>query len=220
MVRLIWVAPDRVDPEESFPALGERRPSPEPVSFADAPHMLSKSLADAVLVDGRNRTAETGALIRKLRNETEAPILVVLAETDLHDFDWSSGPAEFILEGCSRAELNARLERLTHPEPEPAELMRRGDVTINRERFEVRVRGDVLDLTFKEFELLEYLAARPGKVCSRRDLLSEVWGYDFFGGTRTVDVHIRRLRGKLGPAAHAIETVRNVGYRFAGGAGA
>jgi DNA-binding response OmpR family regulator len=217
MVRLIWVAPDRVDPEESFPALRERRPSPEPVSFVDAPHMLSKSLADVVLVDGRDRSPEAGALIRKLRNETEAPILIVLTETDLQEFDWSSGPAEFVLDDCSAVEFNARVERLTHPDPEPAELMRRGDVTINRERFEVRVRGEVLDLTFKEFELLEYLAARPGKVCSRRDLLSEVWGYDFFGGTRTVDVHIRRLRAKLGPAAHAIETVRNVGYRFAGG---
>ena len=73
-----------------------------------------------------------------------------------------------------------------------------------------------MDLTFKEFELLAYLASHPGKVCSRSALLREVWGYDFFGGTRTVDVHIRRLRAKLGhEASQAIETVRNVGYRFA-----
>ena len=214
--RLIWVGPQRVDPEESFPALGERRPSPEPVSFEDAPHLISKSIVDVVLLDGRGRPAESGSLLRKLRNETDAPILMVLSPDDLREFDWSSGAADFVLDGCSSAEFDARLQRLINPDPEPAELMRRGEVTINRERFEVRVRGEVLDLTFKEFELLEYLAARPGKVCSRRDLLSEVWGYDFFGGTRTVDVHIRRLRGKLGHAAHSIETVRNVGYRFAG----
>jgi DNA-binding response OmpR family regulator len=95
-------------------------------------------------------------------------------------------------------------------------VIKRGEITINRERFEVRVRGETLDLTFKEFELIAYLAQRPGRVCSRNALLSEVWGYDFFGGTRTVDVHVRRLRAKLAHEAHMIETVRNVGYRFAG----
>jgi DNA-binding response OmpR family regulator len=109
----------------------------------------------------------------------------------------------------------ARINQLASPtETDPADLIRRGPISIDRERFEVRVRGDRLDLTFKEFELLAYLAARPRRVCSRSALLREVWGYDFFGGTRTVDVHIRRLRAKLGPEAHVIETVRNVGYRL------
>ena len=73
----------------------------------------------------------------------------------------------------------------------------------------------VLDLTFKEFELLKYLAQHPGRVFTRAQLLQEIWGYDYFGGTRTVDVHIRRLRSKLGPEFEAIiGTVRNVGYRF------
>ena len=81
--------------------------------------------------------------------------------------------------------------------------------------YTAKVGGRMLDLTFKEFELLKHLAQHPGRVFSRQQLLSEVWGYDYFGGTRTVDVHVRRLRAKLGPdKEHLIGTVRNVGYRF------
>ena len=84
-----------------------------------------------------------------------------------------------------------------------------------RRRYTARVRGRVLDLTFKEFELLKFLAQHPGRVFTRAQLLQEVWGYDYFGGTRTVDVHVRRLRAKLGPEHESlIGTVRNVGYRF------
>ena len=81
--------------------------------------------------------------------------------------------------------------------------------------YTAKIKGRVLDLTFKEFELLKYLAQHPGRVFTRSQLLQEIWGYDYFGGTRTVDVHIRRLRSKLGPEFEAIiGTVRNVGYRF------
>ena len=82
----------------------------------------------------------------------------------------------------------------------------------------VTAAGRSLDLTFKEFELLRFLATHPGRVCTRPALLREVWGYDFYGGTRTVDVHVRRLRAKLGAEhEHLIETVRSVGYRIRGG---
>src|SRR5690606_35093053 len=81
--------------------------------------------------------------------------------------------------------------------------------------YSAKLKGRVLDLTFKEFELLKYLAQHPGRVFTRAQLLQEVWGYDYFGGTRTVDVHVRRLRAKLGPEHESlIGTVRNVGYRF------
>lgn len=217
MLRLLWLAIDRVEPEESFAPLAGRRPAPEPIAFANATvELISRRRADVVLVDARSRPEEGAALIRKLRNDNEASFLVVLEPADLVAFDWTCGAADFIADGCSVAELEARVGQVAHPVvPEPAEIIRRGDITINRERFEVRMRGKLVDLTFKEFELLGYLASHPGKVCSRSALLREVWGYDFFGGTRTVDVHIRRLRAKLGQeAAHAIETVRNVGYRF------
>jgi DNA-binding response OmpR family regulator len=217
MIRLAWLSPERTDPEESFPALAGRRPAPEPIPFSEAPSALPRSMAEVVLVDGRTHPEEASALIRKLRGEIEVPFLIVLSDAGVSDFDWSCGAGDFVTERSSPAELSARLGRLKNPhEPDPADLIRRGDVTINRERFEVRVRGEIIDLTFKEFELLEYLASRPGRVCSRSELLTEVWGYQFFGGTRTVDVHVRRLRSKLGHAAGTIETVRNVGYRFAG----
>ena len=93
--------------------------------------------------------------------------------------------------------------------------IRSGELSIDEATYTARLRARVLDLTFKEFELLKFLAQHPGRVFSRSHLLQEVWGYDYFGGTRTVDVHVRRLRAKLGPEHEAlIGTVRNVGYRF------
>jgi DNA-binding response OmpR family regulator len=93
--------------------------------------------------------------------------------------------------------------------------IRQGDVIIDETSYTAKIKGRSLDLTFKEFELLKYLAQHPGRVFTRAQLLHEIWGYDYFGGTRTVDVHIRRLRAKLGPEFEAIiGTVRNVGYRF------
>lgn len=219
VIRLLWLAPERVDPEESFPPLLGRRPAPEPIAFSDAtPESISRNLADVIVVDGRSKPIDAAAIIRKLRPEVEAPFVVVLEAADIPDFEWNCGASDFVSSNSSAEEMEARVVRLAHPvDAEPTDVIRRGDITINRERFEVRVRGEVIDLTFKEFELLEYLAFRPGKVCSRRDLLTQVWGYEYFGGTRTVDVHIRRLRAKLGhDSAEMIETVRNVGYRFAG----
>jgi DNA-binding response OmpR family regulator len=94
--------------------------------------------------------------------------------------------------------------------------IRLGACAINSDTYQVTIDGRPLDLTYKEFELLKFLAQHPGRVFTRGALLREVWGYDFYGGTRTVDVHIRRLRAKLGPEhEHLIETVRGVGYRAA-----
>jgi DNA-binding response OmpR family regulator len=93
--------------------------------------------------------------------------------------------------------------------------IRNGDLVVDEATYSAKLKGRVLDLTFKEFELLKYLAQHPGRVFTRAQLLQEVWGYDYFGGTRTVDVHVRRLRAKLGVEnEQLIGTVRNVGYRF------
>ena len=93
--------------------------------------------------------------------------------------------------------------------------IRSGEVVIDESAYTAKIKGRTLDLTFKEFELLKYLAQHPGRVFTRAQLLHEIWGYDYFGGTRTVDVHIRRLRAKLGPEFESmIDTVRNVGYKF------
>jgi DNA-binding response OmpR family regulator len=177
---------------------------------------IVRRVPDVILVDARGHPDEGAAVIQKLRNDTEAAFIAVLQPGDLTAFDFGCGAADFVTDGCTTEELMTRIQQVASPaESDPADLIRRGPISIDRERFEVRVRGERLDLTFKEFELLAYLAARPRRVCSRSALLREVWGYDFFGGTRTVDVHIRRLRAKLGPEAHVIETVRNVGYRLA-----
>jgi DNA-binding response OmpR family regulator len=124
----------------------------------------------------------------------------------------TSGPAE--LEARIRLAI-ARLTAQRQKDDPDAHVIRSGEVTVDDATYTAKLGGRPLDLTFKEFELLKYLAQHPGRVFTREQLLQEVWGYDYFGGTRTVDVHVRRLRAKLGPEhEQLIGTVRNVGYRF------
>jgi DNA-binding response OmpR family regulator len=122
-----------------------------------------------------------------------------------------------VLDIASVEEISARLSLVARRagHGDEATVLKVGDLTVNPDNYQVYVHGRPLDLTYKEFELLKFLAQRPGRVCDRDLLLREVWGYDYYGGTRTVDVHIRRLRAKLG-AEHEtlIETIRNVGYRL------
>lgn len=128
--------------------------------------------------------------------------------------DWGIG--DVILRTAGPAEVDARI-RLLRPQAaveEPSGTIAIGPLTIDEHSYTARYRGRTLDLTFKEFELLRYLASHPDHVFTRERLLSEVWGYDYFGGTRTVDVHVRRLRAKLGDQESVIGTVRNVGYRL------
>lgn len=116
-------------------------------------------------------------------------------------------------------ELCIRLNRLVQPSGSggDGELIVYGPLAINTLTYQARLDGRPLDLTYMEYELLKYFAEHPGRVCTREVLLSQVWGYDYYGGARTVDVHVRRLRAKLGePHASLIGTVRSVGYRFGG----
>ena len=129
---------------------------------------------------------------------------------------------DVVLHTCGPAELEARIRlaigRLAaqrEADDPAAHVIRTGEVVVDDATYTAKVSGRALDLTYKEFELLKFLAQHPGRVFTRQQLLQEVWGYDYFGGTRTVDVHVRRLRAKLGPEnEHLIGTVRNVGYRF------
>jgi DNA-binding response OmpR family regulator len=128
---------------------------------------------------------------------------------------------DVVLHTCGPAELDARIRlaigraSAAAPDDPAAHVIHRGEVVVDDATYTARIGGRPLDLTYKEFELLKYLAQHPGRVFSREQLLQEVWGYDYFGGTRTVDVHVRRLRAKLGTEhEHHIGTVRNVGYRF------
>ena len=188
---------------------------------AEATALIDAPRADAVLVDGRRDLPHVRSLCRLIRTTgVEGPVLLVTTEGGLAAVTAEWGVDDVVLDSAGPAEVEARLRlavgrRVEAAEDEvPAEI-RSGDVTIDEATYTARVRGRSLDLTFKEFELLKYLAQHPGRVFTRAQLLQEVWGYDYFGGTRTVDVHVRRLRAKLGSEHEAlIGTVRNVGYRF------
>ncbi len=185
--------------------------------------LVDATPCDAVLVDGRRDLAAARSLCRLLRTTgVDVPVLLVLTEGGLAVVaaDWAVD--DVVLTSVGPAELDARLRlatgrlALARAEAEaPTALIRGGDLEIDESSYVARIGGRTLDLTFKEFELVKFLAQHPGRVFSRQQLLQEVWGYDYFGGTRTVDVHVRRLRAKLGPDHEAlIGTVRNVGYRF------
>jgi DNA-binding response OmpR family regulator len=183
--------------------------------------LLSTPQHDAVLVDARRDLAGARSLCRLLRTTgVAAPMFVVLTEGGLVALTAEWGVDDVLLDTAGPAEVEARLrlslgrKEETAPAADPG-VVRAGELTIDEGTYTCRLRGRVLDLTFKEFELLKYLAQHPGRVFTRAQLLQEVWGYDYFGGTRTVDVHVRRLRAKLG-AEHEqlIGTVRHVGYKF------
>ncbi|QVQ50612.1 response regulator transcription factor [Spiractinospora alimapuensis] len=177
------------------------------------------SSVDAILVDARSDLAGARNLCRLLDTTgVDCPMLPILTEGGLAAISGDWHAADFLLSTAGPAEVEARL-RLSVGQSEtagdqPGEI-RRGDLTIDEATYTARLRARTLDLTFKEFELLKFLAQHPGRVFTRAQLLQEVWGYDYFGGTRTIDVHVRRLRAKLGSEYEAlIGTVRNVGYRF------
>ncbi|MGD9955918.1 MAG: winged-helix domain-containing protein [Candidatus Nanopelagicales bacterium] len=188
---------------------------------AEATALLDAPACDAILVDGRRDLPQVRSFTRLLRTTgVDVPVLLITTEGGLVGVTAEWGVDDVVLETAGPAEVDARLRlaigRLARAvEDDVPDEIRSGDVSIDEATYTARVRGRVLDLTYKEFELLKFLAQHPGRVFSRAQLLQEVWGYDYFGGTRTVDVHVRRLRAKLGPEHEAvIGTVRNVGYRF------
>jgi DNA-binding response OmpR family regulator len=158
--------------------------------------------------------------IRKRDNPVNAVLLLIsgaeLAELELRDdlFD------DFCLSPFHPRELEARLRHLfsSAEGATRADLVEHSGLVLNLETYQASFNGNALDLTFMEYELLKFLAQNPGKVFTREMLLSRVWGYEYYGGARTVDVHVRRLRAKLGEEhANLIQTVRSVGYRFGQG---
>ena len=188
----------------------------EPSALLDAPD------ADVVVLDGRRDLATARTTCRLIRSTgLSVPLLLVLTEGGLTVVNGDWGTDDIVLDTAGPAELSTRLRLLgegtrnqRQAEDENGEI-EAGDLTIDPSGYTVRLRGRGLDLTYKEFELLKYLVQHPGRVFTRAQLLQEVWGYDYYGGTRTVDVHVRRLRAKLGIEYETlIGTVRNVGYRF------
>lgn len=172
---------------------------------------------DLIILDGVADLVAAKSMASVLATaQVPVPVLLALKESALPVIDGSWGITDFLMPTTSLAEVDARIRlAITTTSASTATGISHSGVTIDESSYQANVGGRALDLTFKEFELLRFLVANPGRVYSREQLLSEVWGYDYFGGTRTVDVHVRRLRAKLGDHESVIGTVRNVGYRFA-----
>lgn len=207
--------------EDALPALGllSHRVTvlpPEASALIDAPQ------ASATIVDGRPDLARARSLTRLLRaTGIDVPLLLVVTEGGLAVVSDDWGMDDVVLADAGPAEVEARLRlaagRLLAARGSRGDstLISASGLQIDEGAYTAKLEGRTLDLTFKEFELVKFLAQHPGRVFTRQQLLQEVWGYDYFGGTRTVDVHVRRLRAKLGPEnEQLIGTVRNVGYRF------
>jgi DNA-binding response OmpR family regulator len=193
------------------------------ILLAEVSVLIDAPIVDCIFVDARRDLPNTKAFTKLITTTgVSTPIVVITTEGGLSaiNSDWQI--ADVILDTAGPAEVDARIrivigkDAITQLAKNPSlKEIRSGEVVIDEDSYTAKIKGRTLDLTFKEFELLKYLAQHPGRVFSRSQLLQEIWGYDYFGGTRTVDVHIRRLRSKLGPEFESvIYTVRNVGYRF------
>lgn len=183
----------------------------EPAALVNAPS------SDLIFLDARKDLTAAKSIAKILHTTgLTTPLILVVTEGGLAGVSAEWGADDIILEGAGPAEIDARI-RLNISRAQLAgttEEINASGIVIDEASYSARVNGKPLDLTFKEFALLKFLTSNPGRVFTRDQLLSEVWGYDYFGGTRTVDVHIRRLRAKLGDLESMIGTVHNVGYRF------
>lgn len=215
----ILVLTDSTDPSATvLPALDllNHRTSVQPTRMVSGP--VEAVTADLVLVDGRKDLISSRNLAQLLRGKgLEAPVIMVLTEGGMAAVASTWMVDDVVLDSAGPAEVEARLRlasaRVLAPEDTDDQRIHVGSVIIDEAAYSAHVSGEALNLTYKEFELLKFLAQNQGRVFTRSQLLSEVWGYDYYGGTRTVDVHVRRLRSKLGSDhEHMITTVRNVGY--------
>jgi two-component system, OmpR family, alkaline phosphatase synthesis response regulator PhoP len=159
------------------------------------------------------------ALCRMLRKRDVplSPLLLLVSGAQLTELELREDLYDdFCLTPFHPTELQARLKHSLwrSGKTSRAELVEVGTLVLNLETYQAQMDGHPLDLTYMEYELLKFLATHPGKVFTRETLLSRVWGYEYYGGARTVDVHIRRLRAKMGEENNLIQTVRSVGYRF------
>ena len=188
---------------------------------SEARDLLAREQPDLVVVDCSIRSPGDGEVVGLMTLCSESaphvPVLALIPNQGLTDYAHAGGFDDFSISPHRPQELVLRMKRLIErADPEDGDrTIRAGDLAIDLSRYEVTQDGRRMELTFKEYELLKFFATNPGKVFSREHLLNAVWGYDYYGGTRTVDVHIRRLRSKIenGPLTF-IDTVRNVGYRF------
>ena len=225
MYRVLLVTDDWTNKKPLKSGLLERGFTVAPLTSPDVfAEEFAPEKIDVVVVDLERCATERAKLCHALKRERllkDLPLVLLVTEDDLGQIDFGWGVEDYLTLPVSVKRLAERLHflmwKLHRVELKNGFSM--GGLVIDFERYEVHVHGEPADLTYKEFELLKFLAMHPGKVFTREALLDKVWGYDYYGGTRTVDVHIRRLRSKIETGGEAyIETVRNVGYKFLGAA--
>jgi len=167
--------------------------------------------------DGAKFGSEAWELAQRMRQEMNIALIALMSREKLNGFDFSTAIDDFVVKPWEANEVTARIKRILRQKGgmESEDVIRCGDLVIDSDKCEVSLSGKPIILTFKEYQLLKFLANNKGKVFTRDVLLDKVWGWDYYGGDRTVDVHIRRLRSKIEDKDHSfIETVRGIGYRF------
>ena len=184
---------------------------------ADLDFEVDNSLLHLALVDLDAMSLSDAGYCIQVCSKMKLPVIALVPERHMTDLDATLDIEDFIVSPPNPAELVTRANRVlrrTRPQ-EGDDVIRLGDLVINPTTYEVSLKGRRVNLRFKEYELLKLLASNVGRVYTRESLLNIIWGFDYFGGTRTVDVHIRRLRSKIEDTDHPfIETIWNVGYRF------
>jgi len=186
------------------------------------PEELIRQTCDVLLVDmdGSSASAQIEPMLeqlRELRITRNIPAIALISDEGLSRLNSNLAIDDFVVKPWNTSEVATRAKRVIKQSnnTQGRDLITCGDLLIDIAKCEVSIDGRILALTFKEYELLKFLARNRGRVFTREALLNEVWGYDYYGGDRTVDVHIRRLRSKLGDYTNNyIQTVRNIGYKF------
>ena len=177
---------------------------------------------DALLINLMNRPADAavGGLLHADVLPPNTATIAIVSASDLAGLEYELPVDDLLVYPAPQEELAARIRRAAwrRTGAESAHVLRSGELLIDQGNYKVFLGGRPVQVTYKEYELLRFLVLNQGKVCTREMLLNQVWGYDFYGGARTVDVHIRRLRSKIENHTQTfIQTVRNVGYRFQAG---
>jgi two-component system alkaline phosphatase synthesis response regulator PhoP len=168
-------------------------------------------------IDQATIGSEGWELAQELRQEMNIPLIALMSREKLTDLDSKNSVDDFVVKPWEAAEMTTRIKRILIQKGGigSEDVIRCGDLVIDSGKCEVLLGSRSIVLTFKEYQLLRFLAANKGKAFTREALLNKVWGWDYYGGDRTVDVHIRRLRSKIEDSTHAfIETVRNIGYKL------
>jgi DNA-binding response OmpR family regulator len=217
MSRILIIAGERKAKEELHSGLVQEGFACSMVSGTEeAIEQVVQQAPDLVLVE-MNGHSEIWELPRRIKRERGTPIIALIHRGMMDRADSLADADDFVIKPYDVPEVILRAKRLLQgaTDTQSGEIIRCGDLAIDLDRCEVSVGGRLIMLTFREYELLKFLANNKRRVFTREALLNKVWGFDYYGGDRTVDVHIRRLRIKLEDSAHTfIDTIRNIGYRF------